>query len=156
MISLYLPRLAREIDSGFTLTFNILMNDHFLYFSENMWQFVFGNGINLLPMQGVNLVSSDIGWIIMINYGGIFIILLYFLFVLELLRISPFSFVAKIALFVIIIALNTKGLFFGPNALLFFIFLSIFDEMGKGQLSVGRSIFKRGEPSFASASFRAV
>lgn len=155
-IALYLPRLAREIDSGFTLTLNILINDHFLYFSENFWQFVFGNGINLLPMQGVNLVSSDIGWIILINYGGIFIICLYLIFIFEILRISPFAFYAKISMFFIILALNTKGLFLGPNALLFFIFLSIFDEMGKNQLNVGGSTSKPGRPPLASGSFRSV
>lgn len=120
----YFPRLFAEFSSGESRTINALINQHVLFLNEGLWGHLFGEGIYVF--QGGFSFSSDIGWIHIYNYGGIFFTVLYVLFLL-FLSFSAFGRGSLgLAWFGSGVVLNAKGLLFSPNAFFFVTFIFIF------------------------------
>lgn len=117
-----LPRFSTELLSGFAITATELLHRHLIYEGRTIVDLFFGTGVNLLPETGKEH-SSDIGWIIMVNYGGLFSVILVMVFVLTVIAVTPFNIVTKALLFGCALILNTKGFVLGPNAFFFFLFL---------------------------------
>ncbi|NLQ18982.1 hypothetical protein HGG82_15345 [Marinomonas sp. M1K-6] len=118
----YLPqRLQEELSSGGMRTINIIFEDHFIFTNADFLEFILGNG-NYMFLPGLNS-TVDPGWIILINYGGVFYTTL-FLFFIVILCFRAFG--NKAFFFVWVFAgfwLNFKGLIFSPNAYLFILFM---------------------------------
>ncbi len=123
LVEIAFPRFARELATGFTLTLFTLLDEHLLYEGRTVLDLLFGAGVNLLPDTDI-ILSSDIGWVIMLNYGGIIFIALYLAFIVSLISLTPFDTTRRLMFFACVLILNTKGLMFGPNALFFLFFLT--------------------------------
>lgn len=117
-----LPRFSTELLSGFAITATELLHRHLIYEGRTIIDLLFGTGVNLLPEPGKEH-SSDIGWVIMMNYGGLISVLLMMAFVVSVIAVTPFNMLTKTLLFGCALILNTKGLVLGPNAFFFFLFL---------------------------------
>ena len=110
-------RLYAELASGGTRTIDILLDKHFFALNSGVFEHLFGTGQYVF--QGGAERNSDVGWTIMYNYGGVFFVVAFMLYLItSSLLIFGRGFVALAWLFSGI-ALNTKGLLFGPNAYFF-------------------------------------
>lgn len=125
----FFPRLYSEFSSGDSRTFNTLYYEHITIVANDFLSHFFG--VFEYTFKG-GRVSSDIGWIIMYNYGG-FLFTLEFVFLLLALSFAAFG---KnwftIVWFFIGVLLNTKGLLFGPNSYYFMTFVCIFLRNSNG------------------------
>lgn len=117
-----LPRFNKELDSGFTTTIFYLISDHFVVLNSSILEYIFGVPINIMPGAN-NIYSSDSGWIIMLNYGGIVFVLLFVSFLTKLISNLQIKLSFKIYLLIIGLLLNFKGIILGPNAYFFLLFL---------------------------------
>ncbi|MBE0448563.1 MAG: hypothetical protein IBX64_10785 [Actinobacteria bacterium] len=120
----FFPRLIAEFLSGDSRTIRALMNNHIIILNNDYFGHVFGGFVYLF--RGDLGVSSDIGWVHIYNYGGVFYTLLYLSFLL-FLSFSAFGFrFFSLVWFSAGLVLNTKGLLFGPNSYYFVTFMFIF------------------------------
>jgi hypothetical protein len=118
-----LPRFFAEFfgDSS-SRTVLILLENHFVLIYQNFTELMFGTGE--YTFQEGHSVSSDIGWVIMLNYGGVFFVIMYLILVSLAILLSFTSNSTRVLWFISALILNTKGLLLGPNA--FFFSLSLF------------------------------
>ncbi|WP_373020563.1 hypothetical protein [Thiomicrorhabdus sp.] len=129
----YLPtRLQAELNSGGTRTIGYLLENHFIFLNTGWFEVLFGTG-NYLFQSG-HKISVDSGWVILVNYGGLFFTSLVFIF-LFLLSFRAFDnkFISLIW-FSAGLWLNFKGLLFSPNAYLFMLFLFLFHRLYKRKI----------------------
>lgn len=127
------PRLQAEINSGGMRTIGILIKDHFIFLNTGFFEYLFGTG-NYLFQSGYE-VSVDSGWVILINYGGLFFAGLIFIFLLLLcFRAFDSKFIALVWLGAGL-WLNFKGLLFSPNAYMFILFLFLFQRFYKRRVA---------------------
>jgi hypothetical protein len=122
LIELIAPRLYMEIDSGFTRTIYILLQDHVVLLYSNLIQIFFGVPMNILPHANY-FYASDIGWIILFNYGGLFFTFLFILFFIYFLKDISISKRGKNVIFILFLLFNFKGLVLGPNVFWFFLWM---------------------------------
>ncbi|MBD3842293.1 MAG: hypothetical protein IE909_10485 [Campylobacterales bacterium] len=123
------PRLQAEINSGGMRTIGYLIQDHFIFLNSGWFEYLFGTG-NYLFQSG-HEVSVDSGWVILVNYGGLFFAGLIFIFLwLLCFRAFDSKFIALVWLGAGL-WLNFKGLLFSPNAYLFILFLFLFQRFFK-------------------------
>jgi hypothetical protein len=121
-LGLILPRLDQEMQSGFTMTIMYLISDHFIILNKSYVDYCFGVPIMIMP--GANkYFSSDSGWIIMLNYGGLLFITLFVALLVILITRLKSSLWLKMFLLFVGLLLNFKGLVLGPNAYFFILFL---------------------------------
>ncbi|WP_404409985.1 hypothetical protein LG272_11130 [Pseudidiomarina marina] len=120
--SILFPRFYDEfITGGGVRTLMILLENHVVVLNNSMWDKLYGLGVYIF--DGNEKVYSDIGWVIMFNFGG-WVIVLLFLILLATLSYSIFGFsMLGLAWFGFGLVLNTKGLLFSPNAYMFVSFL---------------------------------
>jgi hypothetical protein len=116
------PRFDKELESGFTTTILYLISDHFIIFNKSIFEYIFGVPIMIMPGSN-NIYSSDSGWIVMLNYGGIFYILIFIIFLIMIISKLRTSFGFKVFILIIGLLLNFKGLVLGPNAYFYLLFL---------------------------------
>jgi hypothetical protein len=107
-------------------TISTLLGD-MLVFPDTTAGFIFGVGENIFLSESKN---SDVGYVILINYGGIILLLLTlgFIFVCILRAISSkkYGFIYFIIIFTFLL-FNFKGLFFAPKpGMRFFIIVYLF------------------------------
>lgn len=110
-------RLYAEIASGGVRTLEALIEDHVFIANKGWFEHFFGTGIYVF--QGGHESRSDIGWVIMYNYGGVFFCVCFIIF-LFFSSFSAFGGGARaICWFIAGLMLNAKGLLFGPNSYFF-------------------------------------
>ncbi|AFP31439.1 hypothetical protein [Marinobacter sp. BSs20148] len=125
----FFPRLFAEFGSGQSRTVKVLFEDHLFYLNNSVWGHLFGEGIYVF--LGELDHYSDVGWVHIYNYGGVFFTVLYVLF-LAFLCFSAFGKSwLSVAWFGAGLILNAKGLLFSPNAFFFVIFIFIFVNYGQ-------------------------
>jgi len=116
------PRAYAEFVSGNGLhTINILLSEHVFFLYSNALEFIFG--VSVYTFQGGHTLSTDIGWVIIMNYGGLYFVISYFLVMVLTIWHSFPTPTERILWLVAGIILNTKGLLLGPNAFIFTITL---------------------------------
>lgn len=125
----YFPRFYNEFleDSDGGLTTASLLNDHvFTVRKIDPLTFLFGFQENVSSTINSNQHFSDIGWVIMFNYGGMILILLFISIIIVLSFMSFQS--KKLALIWLTVGLilNTKGMIVGLNGYFFITFTFIF------------------------------
>ena len=123
-------RLYAELALGGMRTIDILLDRHVFALNGNLFEHFFGTGQYVF--QGGAERSSDVGWVIMYNYGGMLFVVLFFLYLIT----ASFSIFGKnfsaLAWLASGIILNTKGLLLGPNAYFFMtVLLSFFSYKNK-------------------------
>ncbi|EMZ3865919.1 hypothetical protein ABDJ90_002828 [Salmonella enterica] len=122
------PRFYDEfINNGGTRTLEILIQQHVFTIGTVDWfTSFFGFQQNISSSIPDLPVSSDMGWVIMFNYGG-GLFILQFVLLLFALSVAAFG-RTKLALvwFLVGILFNTKGLALGPNGYMFITFIYIF------------------------------
>lgn len=124
LIEEYFPRFYAEyIESGGERTANGLLSNHvFLAGDINFFNILFGFQKNVSSTIESNTKFSDIGWIIIFNYGGIILTILVALLIVSI-SFATFKNRALIFLWIIVgILLNTKGLIIGLNGYFFITF----------------------------------
>ncbi|MGN5519646.1 hypothetical protein VF673_12295 [Halopseudomonas sp. Lyrl_26] len=131
------PRLFSEFGGDGSRTVRALIDNHVIFLNNGVWGHLFGEGVYVF--QGGFSLSSDIGWIHMYNYGGVFFTLLFVLFMFFLSVAAFGKSLLGVAWFGAGLVLNTKGLLFGPNAFFFVTFIFIFLNYGK-RLGLGRGV----------------
>ncbi|WP_375036149.1 hypothetical protein [Arhodomonas sp. KWT2] len=110
-------RFFAELQSGGLRTVTALVNRHIFFNNDGVLQHIFGSGE--IVYGGAAERMSDIGWVIMYNYGGALFVLLFFLLIGWLcIRAFGFNRVALMWL-VLGVVLNTKGMAYGPNIYFF-------------------------------------
>lgn len=132
-IQLYMPRLYEEFFvHGGSRTVEALLGKHFFLTGQlDVVSFLFGFQENVATNVGTSSNGSDMGWIIMMNYGGVVLIFLFLWFVIAL---SFSIFKNKLyAIVWILIALifNTKGMILGMNGYFFLSFLFLITKQFK-------------------------
>jgi hypothetical protein len=126
---LFFPRLMAEFKSGNSRTVNILVDKHLVIINDGYFGHLFGGFV--YTFQGASQVTSDIGWIHLYNYGGVFFVLLFILFLLSL-SVSAFGYkFFSLVWFGAGLVLNTKGLLFSPNSFYFVTFVFAFLNYGE-------------------------
>lgn len=122
------PRFYDEfISSGGTRTLEILIEQHVFTLGTVDWfTGLFGFQQNISSSIPDLPVSSDMGWVIMFNYGG-GVFILQFILLLAALSLAAFG-RTKLAFvwFLVGLLFNTKGLALGPNGYMFITFIYIF------------------------------
>jgi hypothetical protein len=110
-------RLYAELASGGLRTVKALIDDHVFFINAGWFEHLFGTGVYVF--QGGYERRSDIGWVIMYNYGGLFFCACFITF-LFLAAFCAFGGGARaICWFIAGLILNTKGMVFGPNSYFF-------------------------------------
>ncbi|MFH4530040.1 hypothetical protein [Vibrio diabolicus] len=121
----FLPRFYSEfVDNGGMRTISILLENHLIFLNKGFFEVIFGTSRAIF--HGADVFTSDIGWIITYNYGGVFLILLivsYFSVLIYKASNNLIDFILLAAFFVI---LNTKGLVFGVNGFVFLLHVLMF------------------------------
>lgn len=125
----YLPRLVAEIDSGGVRTIGFLFENHFIFFNDGFLQHLLGSGVYVFG--GLAERISDVGYVILYNYGGILMLLSFLVFILLICFRLGTSVSFKILWLITGLVLNFKGLAFGMNSYVFFSFLIIFNHQYK-------------------------
>lgn len=117
-------RLYDEISSGGGRTIMSLLENHVFFLNDGLFEHFFGAGEYVF--QGGHPRNSDIGWVIMYNYGGVFFVTTFIVYLaassIAAFGATPIGF----AWFFIGILLNAKGLIFGPNSYFFITVLMSF------------------------------
>lgn len=124
ILGAYVPRLSAELDGFGMQTLDTLLGDHFFFLGDSLVDYIFGCFRYVFHDQ--DLYRSDIGWIIMINQGGVVLLLLFCI----LSTLLAFKVSDRITSFIVMISmmslLNFKGFILGPNALMFSMFFIIY------------------------------
>lgn len=128
-----MPRLYDEFFVyGGARTINSLKEEHlFLVEKVDFFSFLFGFQKNVSSSVSNKGQFSDMGWVVIFNYGGFFLILLLMAFVV-ILAFSVFKnkFYALIWILIAII-FNTKGMIIGMNGYFFLSFLFLLSKRFK-------------------------
>ncbi|RJT27293.1 hypothetical protein [Buttiauxella izardii] len=115
------PRFYAEfVNSGGMRTISGLIAQHVISLhSLDVYSILFGFQQNISSAIPNLAVFSDMGWVILFNYGGVVYIILFMLF-LAFLSLAAFG-KSKLALvwFLVGVLFNIKGLAFGPNGYMF-------------------------------------
>jgi hypothetical protein len=127
----YLPRLKSEINSGGLRTVTALWEKHVFFLGSNSFDWLFGNFRYIYHKQ--DTYSSDIGWIILLNYGGLIFISGFVFLLLNLCFKCAIDKLSFVLWFLVALLLNTKGVLLGPNAFIFFTFLTLFHKYKGGR-----------------------
>ena len=125
-----MPRVYDEyIVGGGTRTVDGLLSNHIFSLGElNPITILFGFQKNISSSVDDSNIYSDMGWVIMFNYGGVFLIFLVLMVIFLLsMRIFSNKFYALIWFFVGMI-LNTKGMIIGMNGYFFLSFLLLLSQ----------------------------
>lgn len=134
----FFPRLYAEFATGGSRTVSELENNHFNLIATNFLEHAFGTFE--YTFQKASVVTSDIGWVNMYNYGGLLLILEF----ITLLLILSYKAFGKTWLTIVWVIsgciLNFKGLLFSPNSYYFFTFIAIFlkHSIGKPLHTINR------------------
>lgn len=133
LIRNFMPRLYDEyIVGGGGRTTDILFTEHvFLLEKLDLFSFMFGFQKNISSSVTQYGRFSDIGWVIMFNYGGVFLIILFILFILCLSLIMFKNKFYAILWFSVGIIFNTKGMIIGMNGYFFLSFLLLLSKRYK-------------------------
>ncbi|WP_157772272.1 hypothetical protein [Zobellella denitrificans] len=98
--------LRQLLDGRLLGTFSVLGD---MFFIPDGWGLLFGDGVNVFHAER----NSDVGYIISINYGGLFYLLMllgfYFLFVFNSLYLGKQCFWVVFSVFLCLILINFKG-----------------------------------------------
>ncbi|ANU37673.1 hypothetical protein [Vibrio scophthalmi] len=122
----YFPRLEDEFSDGGARTISYLFQKHFYILNDNILEFLMGTGIYIYG--GASKYLSDIGFVIIFNYGG-FLYSLLFLMLLFLVIIRVGYSKAFILMWLLVgVVLNFKGLLLGANGYIFMTFLFVFNQ----------------------------
>lgn len=126
----FFPRLYGEFSSGDSRTVNALFYNHTVFVAKDFLGHFLGEFE--YTFKGGASVSSDIGWVIMYNYGG-FVFTVEYVLLLLALSVAAFgkSWFSLVWFFVGVL-LNMKGLLFGPNSYYFITFICIFLRNSNG------------------------
>lgn len=130
LIKEYMPRLYEEyIVGGGGRTVDILLSDHvFLLEKLDIFSLIFGFQENISSSVTQQGRFSDIGWVIMMNYGGVLLILIFLSFLLILsIKVFDNKFYAAIWFFIGVL-FNTKGMIIGMNGYFFLSFLLLLSK----------------------------
>jgi len=111
-----------DLSSGESRTLQILFGH--IIFPSNVSSWLFGSGVYLYG--GVGQVYSDIGHVIILNYGGLFYFLSWLLLFFLILKDSFSSLWFSFLIFSIFMLLGVKGLIFSGNAMTFYMFCMFF------------------------------
>lgn len=135
VIQEYLPRFYDEyLEGGGGRTVSALLSEHMFAVQKiDLFSFLFGFQENVSSSVVTHGRFSDIGWVIMFNYGGVFLI---FLFLLILFVLSASIFKNKIYImlwFLIGVLFNTKGMIIGMNGFFFLSFLLLLSKKYSGK-----------------------
>lgn len=125
---IYSPRFYDEfVISGGMRTVDALIKNHFFAVDDINWfTLLFGFQQNISSSIPDLDIYSDVGWVIMFNYGGGVFITLFILLLLSL-SISAFGKTKLAAIwFLVGLVFNTKGLLLGVNGYMFITFIYIF------------------------------
>ena len=117
-------RFYGEFMGGGSRTVQSLTRDHLFVLNEGLFEHLFGAGLYVFQTGG--RYSSDVGWVIMYNYGGLlfcaFFVILLYACTIRALGLGHLG----LAFFISGLVLNSKGLLFGPNSFWFVLFVVIF------------------------------
>lgn len=125
--TVFFPRFYDEFVSGDgTRTLDILWEKHvFTVAPLNWFTMIFGFQENISSSIPDLKTSSDMGWVILFNYGGILFIILYMILI-SALSIAAFGISYQAAIwFIVGVIFNTKGLVLGSNGYFFISFIYI-------------------------------
>ncbi|EFN9472264.1 hypothetical protein D3K05_23715, partial [Escherichia coli] len=124
----FFPRFYDEFVSGDgTRTLDILLQQHvFVVGNLDFFNIIFGLQQNISSSIPDIKQSSDMGWVILFNYGGLTFITL-FLFLIFTISIATFGMTYQAIIWMLIgIIFNTKGLVLGSNGYFFLSFIYMF------------------------------
>ena len=111
--------VTAEFETGGSRTLRILIDDH-IHYLLNGAEIFFGNHYYLYGWPGRQF-GSDIGWIIILNYGGYFYSLAWLIFVCSVcVRAFPVG-SHSVYVFLLVVCVAVKGLAFSGNALIAFL-----------------------------------
>lgn len=121
----FFPRFYAEYVNGDGLrTITILLNEHVIILSKEWYEYLFGTFRVLF--HGADIYRSDIGWILLFNYGGLIYTVIATIYMLSFCFLASKNKRELITLISIVIIANTKGLVLGVNAIIFFLSLLAF------------------------------
>lgn len=120
----FIPRLSDELSSGGLRTIKILLENHFYFVGNQSYEFLLGASRYLF--HGQDTLHSDIGWVVLLNLGGVVLLMLFSLFILFLGNRVADSLFHIIIWVGIAFVLNFKGVLLGPNSFMFMSFLFVF------------------------------
>lgn len=125
LIKNFMPRVYEEyILGGGSRTADILLSDHvFLLDKLDIFSFLFGFQMNISSSVTQQGRYSDMGWIIMMNYGGFVLIFLFLILIFCLSKLIFSNKLYAIVWFLIGILFNTKGMIIGMNGYFFLSFV---------------------------------
>lgn len=124
-IKAYMPRLYDEyIVHGGGRTVDALFDKHFFLLDNlDLASSLFGFQVNVATNVGFAERGSDMGWVVMMNYGGGILILLFLCFIVSLSFAIFKNKLYAFAWIVIALLFNTKGMIIGMNGYFFLSFL---------------------------------
>lgn len=129
-IELYFPRFYAEyIISGGQRTTEGLLDEHtFIVGRLDISTLLFGFQENVSSAVSNQGRFSDVGWVIMFNYGGLILCVLFTLFIITLSNLIFKDFKLKLLWIVLAILFNMKGMIMGFNGYFFLSFLFLFSN----------------------------
>lgn len=123
----YLPRLKNEFaNGGGSQTILFLFEKHFYALNEGVLELLGGTGIYIYGASTKFL--SDMGFVIIFNYGGIVYSLLFAVMILSVIIKVGYSKWFVLLWLITGVALNFKGLLLGANGYMFMTFLFLFNN----------------------------
>lgn len=124
----FFPRFYDEFVNGDGLrTINILLESHLTITNTYLYEHIFGSFRYLF--HGSDVYRSDIGWIILYNYGGIAFTFLVVGYFVNLICLSFKSKRERLLFFILFLILNTKGLVLGVNSFVFILHVFLFSNV---------------------------
>ena len=115
--------IAADFSSGGSRTVQILLNDQ-LVFPDNIVGWVLGNGLYFYGAAAES--TSDIGYVIVLQFGGVLYLLAWVFLFLSLIFRAVFGWGVRVLLVLIFLALAFKGLVFSGNAFTAFLLVLAF------------------------------
>lgn len=110
----YYEYLLSDFDSGGSRTLKILLDAH-LIFPDGFFDWVFGGGVYVYGEGAPR--KSDIGFLIIVNFGGLLYLVAWCSLLGFLIWGSTSSSFGRFGLFLVFSALASKGLIFSGNAM---------------------------------------
>lgn len=126
--AVFFPRFYDEFVSGDGMrTLDILLQQHvFIVGNLDWFSILFGFQQNISSSIPDIKQSSDMGWVILFNYGGLTFIVL-FLMLIAAISIAAFGVTYQAIIWMLIgVIFNTKGLVLGSNGYFFLSFIYMF------------------------------
>lgn len=104
-----------DFSDGRSQTLDILLENHIVWTLDNWFSVLVGNGVYTF---GNSDEISDIGWLIIFNFGGGVFALLWVLFLFSVIKKAFNSYFIIFTILLFMFVLNIKGLAFSSNAML--------------------------------------